>query len=109
MASKIREKIIDHAIRCFAVRGFAGCSTKEISQKADVSEHSLFRLFGSKEKLFAEALASALSSKVVRRKHLRVAAFALLERQGLTPAHLAALRKLSKDSVLVKELLAVAP
>lgn len=109
MASKIREKIIDHAVRCFAVRGFAGCSTKEISKKADVSEHSLFRLFGSKEKLFTEALASALSAKNVRRKHLRVAAFAILEGQGLTPAHLTALRKLAKDSALVRELLAVAP
>jgi AcrR family transcriptional regulator len=56
MASKIRDRIIVTAVKCFAAHGYAGCSTKEIASRANVTEGSLFRLFGSKDKLFAEVL-----------------------------------------------------
>ena len=105
MASKIRKTILDNAIKCFAQRGYAGCSTAEICEKANVSEHSLFRLFGSKEQLFSECLSASLAAPHPRRSHLRIAAFALLEGQGLSDEHRAAFRKLRKVSPLIKELL----
>jgi AcrR family transcriptional regulator len=57
MPSKIRQKIIESAVGCFAESGYCGTSTKAIAQAANVTEGSLFRLFDSKEKLFDEALA----------------------------------------------------
>lgn len=62
MASKIKAKIIDHAVICFARHGFAGSTTKEIAQCADVTEGSLFRLFGSKQNLFVAACDQVKSS-----------------------------------------------
>jgi AcrR family transcriptional regulator len=59
VASKIAEKILDAATECFAAEGFHGCTTKVICAKAGVTEGSLFRLFGSKEKLFEAALRRA--------------------------------------------------
>ena len=96
MASKIREKILSHAVRRFASNGYAGSSTKEISESANVSEHSLFRLFGSKENLFGEALSLALSSSKIRPIHLRVVAFAILEGRAHAPKHRSGIRKLAK-------------
>jgi AcrR family transcriptional regulator len=46
-------------MQCFAASGFHGCTTKVISESADCTEGSLFRLFGSKEKLFEAALRKA--------------------------------------------------
>jgi AcrR family transcriptional regulator len=104
MASKIREKILSHALRCFASRGYAGSSTMQISQSANVSEHSLFRLFGSKERLFDEALSLALSRSKMRPVHLRVIAFAVLEGRASAPKHQSAIRKLAKTFPLLREL-----
>ncbi len=56
MASKISVKILDAAMRCFAESGLHGCTTKMISTRADCTEGSLFRLFGSKDKLFEAAI-----------------------------------------------------
>jgi AcrR family transcriptional regulator len=67
LPSKIREKIIVAAAECFAQTGYSGCATKQIAQAADVTEGSLFRLFGSKEKLFEEAVAYAVSKRIVAR------------------------------------------
>jgi len=102
MASKIRDRIIAHALRCFARRGFAGCSTKEIAASAKVTEGSLFRLFTSKEKLFTEALALALNAKAARRPHLRMFAFALLEGKGLSEPNRKGLRKMAASHPVVR-------
>lgn len=59
MASKIAGKILEAAVESFASSGFHGCTTKAISDRADCTEGSLFRLFGSKEKLFEAALNKA--------------------------------------------------
>lgn len=107
MASKIREKILSHALRRFASCGYAGSSTRDISQSANVSEHSLFRLFGSKEILFDEALSHALSRSTMRPVHFRVTAFALLEGRARAPKHRSKIRKLAKNSVLVRELVSI--
>jgi AcrR family transcriptional regulator len=108
MPSKIRDRILANAIRCFAAHGYAGSSTKEIANRADVTEGSLFRLFISKDKLFTEAVSLALSSKGVRRIHLRLAVFAMLEKKGLSEPNHKALRRLARNSPLIKELLQVA-
>jgi AcrR family transcriptional regulator len=83
MASKIRNKIIDHAIICFACTGFSGCSTKEIAKRADVTEGSLFRLFGSKQQLFHESLERVLSKfpgrSRIAQTYVRFLVFAVLE------------------------------
>jgi AcrR family transcriptional regulator len=107
MASKIRDRIITHAIRCFADDGYSGCSTKRIAEKANVTEGSLFRLCISKEKLFTEALTTALACKKIKRAHLRIAAFAVLESRGLTPSNLTAIRRLAKSSPCIEALLAI--
>jgi AcrR family transcriptional regulator len=62
MASKIAGRIVEVAIECFSRSGFSGATTKEISTKADVTEGSLFRLFQSKEKLFAAALQTSFET-----------------------------------------------
>lgn len=107
MASKIRDRIITHAIRCFANDGYSGSSTKRIAAKANVTEGSLFRLCSCKENLFTEALTTALSCKKIKRVHVRIAAFAVLESRGLTPANLKAIRRLAKSSTCIQSLLAI--
>lgn len=104
MASKIRQRIVSNAVRCFAARGYSGCSTKEIAQRANVTEGSLFRLCSSKEKLFTEALSLALTSKKSRTTHRRLVAFALLEQKGLNDANVKALRHFSASCPLIREL-----
>jgi len=70
MASKIAGKILDSAMECFACAGFHGCTTKTISDRADCTEGSLFRLFGSKEKLFEAALHKAAESGRISNEEL---------------------------------------
>lgn len=64
MASKIRAKILDAAVECFATSGYHGCSTKEIAASADVTEGSIFRLFRSKDKLFEEAIFAVIARTI---------------------------------------------
>jgi AcrR family transcriptional regulator len=109
MASKIRDRIVLASIRRFASNGYHGTSTKDIAVFANVTEGSLFRLFRSKEQLFTEALSVALTRDGIRRMHLRVAAFALLEAKGLTESNLKALRRLGKKYPLITELLKECP
>jgi AcrR family transcriptional regulator len=56
---RITEKILDAAIICFATDGYHGSTTKAICARAGCTENSLYRLFGSKEKLFDAALRRA--------------------------------------------------
>lgn len=50
------EKLIESALLLVSQKGYLGTSTKEIAQKAGVTEVTLFRHFGSKERLFEEVL-----------------------------------------------------
>jgi AcrR family transcriptional regulator len=59
VSSKVEEKILRAAVDSFAADGFHGSTTKLICDRAGCTEGSLFRLFGSKEKLFAAALLRA--------------------------------------------------
>ena len=53
--SDTRVRILDAALELISDKGYLGASTREIAEKAGVSEPTLFRKFGSKEALF-EAL-----------------------------------------------------
>jgi AcrR family transcriptional regulator len=104
MASKIKDRILAHAVICFAAHGYHGVSTKFIAKRANVTEGSLFRLFLSKDNLFTETLSLALASKLHRRAHFRLAAFALLERKGLSEPNRKALRRLAMSEPLIMDL-----
>lgn len=53
-----REKILDAALKLFSQRGYLGATTRQIAGEAGVAEVTLFRHFGSKEKLLEEVIRS---------------------------------------------------
>jgi len=53
---RTRQRILDAALKLFSQRGFLGAATREIAREAGVAEVTLFRHFGSKEKLFEEVI-----------------------------------------------------
>jgi AcrR family transcriptional regulator len=53
---EIRWRLVRAGREVFAERGFAGASTKEIAQRAEVTEVLLFRHYGNKAGLFNEAI-----------------------------------------------------
>ena len=56
-AMEVRDKILKAAAATFAEAGFRGATTRRIAQLAGVNEITLFRHFGSKERLLHEAIA----------------------------------------------------
>lgn len=52
-----RSRLMDVALRLFSENGYYQTTTKQIAQEADVNELTLFRHFGTKEKLFQETTA----------------------------------------------------
>lgn len=96
MASKIRDRIVEHAVACFAKNGFSGCPTKEIAVAANVTEGSLFRLFGSKEKLFEESLASIRHQMGTQEEFERLLETDPLER-GVKKSFAALYKKIDSD------------
>lgn len=50
-----RQKLLEAAAAVFAEAGFRGATTRRIAEAAGVNEVTLFRLFGSKSQLMAEA------------------------------------------------------
>src|ERR1700757_3345014 len=59
-----RQMLLDAARKLFAERGYVGTSTREIAGMAGFSEPMLFRHFGSKSKLFEEAVLGPFNSFV---------------------------------------------
>ena len=51
-ASQRRETVLQAALVEFAARGADGASTKDIAQRAGISQPYLFRLFPTKKALF---------------------------------------------------------
>ncbi len=51
-----RQKLMDAAGRVYSEVGFRGATTRRIAEEAGVNEVTLFRLFGSKARLIAEAV-----------------------------------------------------
>ncbi|HKV42271.1 MAG TPA: TetR/AcrR family transcriptional regulator [Blastocatellia bacterium] len=54
--SRVRQQIIETAIRLFAQKGFRGTTTKEIALSASVNEVTIFRHFASKQDLYSAIL-----------------------------------------------------
>jgi AcrR family transcriptional regulator len=115
--SRVEESILKAATEIFAESGFHGATTKAICDSAECTEGSLFRLFGSKEKLFEAALLRAFEvgrmsnaelakllevenfERGIRKamleffdrisdQYLRLLTFALLERPQLVHTHI---------------------
>ncbi|MDA8345495.1 MAG: helix-turn-helix domain containing protein [Thermaerobacter sp.] len=55
-ASETRGRILEAAFELFAEKGFTGATTREIADRADVNEVTIFRHFRSKEALFQEGI-----------------------------------------------------
>ena len=51
-----RQRIVDAALKVFSKYGYQGATTRAIAKEAGVNEVTLFRHFGSKQKLFAEMI-----------------------------------------------------
>jgi AcrR family transcriptional regulator len=51
-----KERLFDASLKLISEKGYLGATTREIAQEAEVTELTLFRHFGSKEKLFTEVL-----------------------------------------------------
>jgi AcrR family transcriptional regulator len=48
--------VLEAAVACFARKGFYGTTTHEIAERAEISQPYVYRLFASKELLFARAV-----------------------------------------------------
>jgi AcrR family transcriptional regulator len=59
-AEERRESILDAALVEFAAKGLHGTSTEDVARRAGISQPYVFRLFGTKKKLFAEACARCM-------------------------------------------------
>jgi AcrR family transcriptional regulator len=51
-----KEKLLEATFRLISEKGYLGATTREIAHRAGVTELTLFRHFGSKEKLFEKVL-----------------------------------------------------
>ncbi len=64
-ASGTRDAILTSARRAFAEKGYDGAGVREIAAGAGVTAMLVNRYFGSKEKLFAEVVASTMASPTI--------------------------------------------
>jgi len=64
-----QEAILDEAIRLFADRGYAEADLQVLADRLDIGKGTLYRHFGSKEKLFLAA-----ADRVMRRIHEHITA-----------------------------------
>jgi AcrR family transcriptional regulator len=62
LASPTRQRLIDAAIHVCSERGLHAATTREIAEVAGVNEVTLFRHFGSKEKLIAALFEQVLAT-----------------------------------------------
>lgn len=63
-ASPTRQRLLDAAFRVCSERGLHGATTREIADAARVNEVTLFRHFGSKEKLIAALFQRSIAAQV---------------------------------------------
>jgi AcrR family transcriptional regulator len=59
-----RQRLLDAALLICARRGLRGSTTREIAEAAQVNEVTLFRQFGSKEKLLAALVQRSVATQV---------------------------------------------
>jgi len=51
-----KQRLLDATLKLISEKGYLGATTREIAQEAGVTELTLFRHFGTKEKLFEDLL-----------------------------------------------------
>jgi len=56
--STTRQKLLEATLKLISEKGYLGATTREIARLAGVTELTLFRHFGTKERLFEELLSS---------------------------------------------------
>ncbi|HUI45747.1 MAG TPA: TetR/AcrR family transcriptional regulator [Nitrospirota bacterium] len=56
--AETKQKLLESTLHLMSEKGYLGATTREISRNAGVTELTLFRHFGTKEKLFVELLSS---------------------------------------------------
>jgi len=56
--SDTNKRLLEATLKLISEKGYMGATTREIAQEAGVTELTLFRHFGSKERLFEELLQS---------------------------------------------------
>jgi AcrR family transcriptional regulator len=54
--SGTKERLLESTLKLISEKGYLGATTREIAREAGVTELTLFRHFGSKERLFEEVL-----------------------------------------------------
>lgn len=59
--SSTRDSILKEATACFAQQGFAGTSLNDIAAGVGIKRPSLLHYFGSKEEIYTQVLATALT------------------------------------------------
>lgn len=60
----VRRRVLDAAEAVFAQRGYAGATTREIAERADITKRMLFYYFPSKAVLYREVLERVLETMV---------------------------------------------
>lgn len=65
MTEPTRQQLLEAAIRVYSEAGFRGATTRRIAEEAGVNEVTLFRIFGSKSALIAEAVRAHAESRAV--------------------------------------------
>ncbi len=82
--AKKQQKIIDACIREFAESGYDLASTNRITKKAGIAKGSLFKYFGTKEKLFYTVASHILTEyRVYIRKRISKMPSDIIERMKL--------------------------
>jgi AcrR family transcriptional regulator len=56
--AETKQRLLESTLHLMSEKGYVGATTREISRHAGVTELTLFRHFGTKEKLFVELLSS---------------------------------------------------
>lgn len=63
-----RPRILASALKLFSERGFNDASTRDIALDSGISETSVYRIFGSKDKLFSTVIEEAFATPSYRPK-----------------------------------------
>ncbi|HEX9020293.1 MAG TPA: TetR/AcrR family transcriptional regulator [Nitrospirota bacterium] len=58
MKNETKQRLLEATLKLISEKGYFGATTRDISREAGVTELTLFRHFGSKERLFEELLNS---------------------------------------------------
>ena len=99
-----RQRILASTYELISEKGYTGATTREIADRAGVSELTLFRKFGRKEKLFEEMLATF--TFLPRLKDLVLELEGMPAREGLGAIGIRFLQTLQERKNLVRIMLA---